>query len=315
MQLQYRFEPTPLPKPLNYTSPFVGLGSCFASNIGSRLQQYQIKACVNPCGIVFNPINLAQHIQLSFSENPNFESLLFLQEEIWHSWLHHGSFSNPSKEVLVQQLSAAHHKLKEALLNAEVLLLTFGNAWIYEHLPTLIQVANCHKVPANQFQKILVQPNTIANAICESLSLIIQHNPKLKVIISISPVKYLRWGAHQNNLGKSSLFLGLNQIQNQMPEIAYFPAFEILNDELRDYRFYEQDFAHPNTLAIEYIWEIFKPYAFDAASLQYLKEFQHLQSQQAHRLLHPESEASLKFLRQLKQQEANFKLRYPHCVF
>lgn len=315
MQLQYRFEPTPILKPLNYTNAFVALGSCFAANIGSRLQQYQIKTCVNPCGIVFNPINLAQHIQLSFSENPNFESLLFQHQEVWLSWLHHGSFSSLSKENLIQQLTVAHQELKEALLGAEVLLLTFGNAWIYEHIPTKIQVANCHKVPANNFQKHLVQPTTIANTICESLTLVKQHNPKLKVITSISPVKYLRWGAHQNNLGKSSLFLALNQIQNQLPGIDYFPAFEILNDELRDYRFYEQDFAHPNTLAIDYIWEIFKRYAFDEATLQYLKELQHLQAQQAHRLLHPESVASLKFKEQLKQQEASFKLKYPHCVF
>lgn len=315
MQFSYQMPLSGSTNQLQIQTKSLWLGSCFAENIGKKLQQFQLPATINPAGIVFNPILIFKQLELALGSNINFKTYHLKHQDIWHSYLYHGEVYGFTEEELTQKINAINLKLSAAIKESNYLFLTWGNAWLFQHKEKQLDVANCHKQAQSTFSKRLVQPDEIIAAAKKTFDLIKAINPNLKIVISLSPVKYLRWGAHENNLGKSSLFLALYQLQQEYKDLVYFPAFEMMQDELRDYRFYQQDFAHPNELAIQYIWEKFRDLMFDEPTKNYLTEYAQLERKLNHKTLHPNSLAHQQFLTNLIHDLNAFKHKYPHVAF
>ncbi|OYU95804.1 MAG: GSCFA domain protein [Bacteroidetes bacterium B1(2017)] len=303
--MQFRLEHTfkPLEQPIAYSHKVFALGSCFAQNIGQLLQNHRFNLCLNPSGILFNPASMAQALAQYINPSSfHAQEQLIENQGLFHSWSHHGQFSNPNKAQIEQEITNSLQEANKALSEANYLLLTWGSAWVYELNTSKQIVANCHKVPANQFTKRLLRVEEIVALYTPLLTTLLNQNKDLKIIWSISPVKYSKDGLHQNNLSKSVLFLALNQLQQLFPTSYYFPAFELVQDELRDYRFYGPDMAHPNQQAIDYVWEQFKTHCIEPNSLPLLNDIAHLNQALLHRPLHEGSEEFVKFKKYIQEK-------------
>jgi hypothetical protein len=292
--------------PLRYGQKILSVGSCFAANMGMQLEKHFFDAQTNPNGIIFNPISLVEG--LSIALNPDLfepEKHVFQHQNRYYSWLHHGSFQADSKAELLTKIETQNRLMQQYLSEGDFLLLTWGSAHAYTLASNQQIVANCHKLPSQHFQKRLLSVAEIVDHYQIFLTELLAINPKLQIIWSISPVKYLRDGLHQNNLSKSTLFLALDSLLKQFPNQYYFPAFELLQDELRDYRFYAADMAHPSEQAIQYIWDQFREHIFGEVALRLYEDIRPISLSMEHRILHPNSPEHLKFK---SKQLANIKL-------
>ncbi len=315
MHFSYQFPIISSKNRFHFSNDGLWLGSCFAENMGNKIVNYQIPALLNPGGIVFNPILIFKQINFALGSNQNHNEYIFKQDNLWFSYLYHGSVYETHKETLIEKIEEINTSLHLAIKHSKYVVMTWGNAWLYQLKSNQLDVANCHKQAQNLFSKRLVQPEEIAKEAMKTIGLMREINPNLHVIISISPVKYLRWGAFENNLGKSSLFLALDLLQKTIKDVSYFPSFEIMQDELRDYRFYNLDFAHPNEIAINYIWDKFKHWMYDEPTLNYLEDFDQLMLKINHKTLHPSSAVHQVFLNKLEKEIESFKLKYPQVSF
>lgn len=315
MQFFYQVPTSSLKSKLQIQSKSLWLGSCFAENMGNKCHSYEFKSWINPGGIVFNPLIIFKQIQQALGIGEPIEKSIIQQDDLWLSYDYHSSIYGDTKYNLIKKIDAANQVLLNALTNTDFLFITWGNAWVFELAQNGQAVANCHKQASKLFHKRLVQPEEISTLASQTIAQVKELNPHLEIVITISPVKYLRWGAHENNLGKSALQMAQYQLQKQSPDIHYFPAFEIMQDELRDYRFYEQDFAHPNALAIDYIWEKFKPFAFTQESLQYMQSYEALRLRAQHQTLHPHTKQHQVFKAKLAEDIVLFKQLYPQVTF
>lgn len=286
-------------------------GSCFAENIYQKLVLYKFDAACNPNGILFNPVSIANSLNSYCESKINLKSLLFENEGSWHSWWHHGSFMGLSKKELESKLTASNKQAYTFLKNADWLIITWGSAYVYELASGKLLVANCHKVPADKFKKRLLSVDEITNIYSLLLEKLSRFNPNLKIMFSISPVRYTKDGLHENNLSKATLFLALQQLQNTNPALAYFPAYEIVNDELRDYRFFEPDWVHPNKLAINYVWQRFSETCFTAETSDYLKAIEPIIQAKQHRPIHENSAAHKKFKTDFLKKSKTLQKEYP----
>ena len=276
------------------------VGSCFADEIGRKMERGGLNVMVNPFGTLYNPASIAASLLRSISENEytadSPELLRGLHDGLWHSWMHHSSFSSPSKETLLYAVNATMHKVADFLREADVLIVTLGTAIIYRLRDTGRLVANCHKMPDQMFVRELMSSYDIADQWQMLLQLLGSINPKLKVIFTVSPIRHKRDGYHANQISKGTLLCAVEALSpslrlsakqkdeagadktstdkdsstqgmgeergSNMPN--YFPSYEIMMDELRDYRFHADDMIHPSEKAVEYIWQRFQDTYFDS---------------------------------------------------
>lgn len=290
MQFHLNHTPTPSVYTLTHQHPIVSLGSCFAQNIGAYLQAHHFSCELNPFGILFNPISIANALTASLNGSWPTTAQFVQHKGLWFSYDYHSDVYATSAEALAEKINHIHTHLRHKLLNASVLFITFGSAHAYQHLPSQCTVANCHKQAPSLFHKILLSVETIYTTWQTVLEALKAKNPNLQIIFSVSPVKYLKDGLHENNLSKSVLLLSTHQLIHTEKQTAYFPAFELVTDDLRDYRFYKADLAHPNEQAIQYVWDKFSTTFFDAQTLQLNKELERIHQGMAHRPLHRQSE-------------------------
>lgn len=248
-------------------------------------------------GIVFNPISLAR--LLNAAAQPDREEELIQHQERWHSLDYHSSFSDPNPEVVTESIQLAKELTGRHLAQADVLILTLGTAYAYRWKETWEVVSNCHKLPANQFEKCLLGVEESFKALSEAISQWRERNPRLRVLLTVSPVRHIKDGIAENNLSKSILRLVCHQLSQAHPEVEYFPSFEILNDDLRDYRFYEDDLIHPTPFAEDYIWEKFSQAAFTPETEHLLALWQSAQQAMAHQPFSPHSQAYRNHLERL----------------
>jgi hypothetical protein len=271
------------------------VGSCFAENIGALMQQSKFDVVLNPHGILFNPRCISTSLQRYISNEPYKENDLFYANECWNSWEHHSRFSHPNKEVclaeLNAQLAAAHHQLKQA----DWLFVTFGSSYIYKHLETNQFVANCHKVPQQQFEKVFLKSADVIADYKELIEKLKVFNPKLKIVFTVSPVRYVRDGVVENNLSKAHLLAAVHQLVDDISSTFYFPAYELVIDDLRDYRFYKVDMVHPNEQAIEYVFQKLKEVLFDDESNELFEKVMDILRASTHRPFNSDSEEFKKF--------------------
>ena len=256
MKLQTIVDIKPSQWHIGYEDKILMLGSCFADSIGEQMSQRGLDVTVNPFGTLYNPLSIAQAINLSISslEGRLGGVLPFVhQDGLWHSMAHHGSFSRPTKEETEQAVKASIETMQKVLSESSVIIVTFGTAWVYEMNGEI--VANCHKLPESSFTRRRISVDEIVAA----WQPIMAHYQDKHWLFTVSPIRHIRDGLHENQLSKATLLMAVEKLtaNSQRPTADYFEAFEILLDELRDYRFYADDLVHPSSLAVNYIWERF----------------------------------------------------------
>ena len=240
----------------------VFMGSCFSDNIGGRLADYMAPVSVNPCGVQFNPASIARVISLALEGKELSEDAFFLYDGLWRCWFLPTSFASAERVKTVEKAKSALGELRDDLRDAQVLVVTFGTAQVYRHLPSqhsLFEgiVSNCHKVPAREFSHEMLSVSDIVGQWLPLMLQLREFNPLLKVIFTVSPVRHLNPSPHLNTLSKATLQLAVDQLITDSADVVYFPAWELLMDDLRDYRFYADDLVHPSSVAVDYIWEKF----------------------------------------------------------
>lgn len=303
--------------PIDYNSKIVSLGSCFAQNMGDKFEYFKLQCTTNPFGIIFNPISIEKLIKRAVEDDFYTEEDIFFYNERWQSFEVHSELSHSDKQEFLNILNRALSQTKTKLLDASHLILTYGTAWVYRHLDKGCIVANCHKLPQKQFIKELLSIEKMTQSLANTMANIQKINPKCRLIFTISPVRHLKDGFIENQRSKAHLIAAvqerLSHQQNQLG--CYFPSYEIMMDELRDYRFYAEDMLHPNQLAIDYIWSSFKDSFIAPTACGTMDEVENIQKALRHRPFNPNSESHQKFQKQLNEKITKLALQYPFMKF
>jgi hypothetical protein len=300
---------------IDYSSKLVSLGSCFAENMGEKFDYYKFSTITNPFGIIFNPISLEKIILRSIHKKYFTEKDIFFHNEAWHCFEVHSELSNPDKTEFLTTLNQLIDITNGHLEKATHCLITLGTSWVYKHIESDALVANCHKVSQKQFVKELISVADIEASLKRIVSEIQVINPNCKFIFTISPVRHSKDGFVENNVSKSHLITALYQFLSNTTSSIYFPSYEIMMDELRDYRFYAEDMLHPNQTAIDYIWMKFSENFIDEIEFDTMKHISEIQKSLSHRPFNPNSESHLKFQNNLKQKINAIVAIYPEMKF
>lgn len=310
-------EVTPFPWRSDHARHHVLIGSCFTEHVGTLMAELKFPVTVNPFGILYNPVSVASCLRRLVTGQPFTREELFEHDGLWHSYSHHGRFSAPDAGEALENINRALTLGAVSLRNAGFLLITLGTARVYEHRATGETVANCHKVPAREFRPYRL---TVAHAVAslrEALEACWQANPSLKVILTVSPVRHNQDGPTENQLSKAVLLLAADALVSGYgsERCAYFPAYEIMMDELRDYRFYQPDMVHPSPLAVEVIWEKFSTSFFTPEALRLAREIARLRQAVDHRPIHPATKAYRLFLTRALENATRLAKNHPGLDF
>ena len=267
---------------------------------------FNFQADVNPFGILYNPLTISQAIRRLLQGKSLSETNLVLHNEMYHSLIHHGDFSNTDKSACLSTISKRFSAAEESISKTDIFLITFGTAYVYRWKETDEVVGNCHKIPAEKFIRFRLSVDEIVAEWTEIISEIKNRNEKAKFIFSVSPIRHWKDGAHENQVSKSILHVAIDGLQNRFSDVHYFPAYEILLDELRDYRFYAEDMMHPSSVAINYIWERFSETYFSDKTMEINQEWLPILRAYQHKPFDSESKAHQKFLEQTQEKEQTF---------
>jgi hypothetical protein len=300
--------------PITYESKILALGSCFAENMSEKFQYFKFQITTNPFGIIFNPVSIEKLINRVVNKIEFTEKDIFFHNDLWHCYEVHSELSNPNKEEFLKLLNFSIFQSFNLLIQTTHLTITYGTSWVYRNIESNEIVANCHKVPQKQFKKELLSTETIEKSIQNSIDLIQKVNPTCQFIFTISPVRHIKDGFVENTLSKSHLISALHSTQN-LKSITYFPSYEIMMDELRDYRFYASDMLHPNQVAIDYIWERFSENYISDESQKVMEDVDSIQKSLLHRSFNPNSESHQKFLSNLNKKINTLTSNYPQIEF
>ena len=302
--------------PIDYNSKIVSFGSCFAENMGDKLCYYKFQTQVNPFGIIFNPFSIEKLIERVVLQRYFTKDDIFFFNERWHCYEVHSELSDADAEVVLSKLNRILSDTQKQLQQATHIIITYGTSWVYRHIETNAIVANCHKVPQKQFSKELLSIDSIQKSIQNTVSLIATLNPKCNFIFTVSPVRHLKDGFVENQVSKAHLIAAIYATTNTKQQaLNYFPSYEIMMDELRDYRFYADDMMHPSPMAIDYIWERFAATQIDANAIATMELVQTIQKGLAHRPFNPNSESHQKFEANLKEKIATLEAQYSFMKF
>lgn len=284
-----------LPK-IDYTSNILLLGSCFVTSIGERLSNYLFRVEQNPYGIIYNTASIAYSLNRLLEGNPFTEDDLSQRGDLYFSWHHHGAFSGSDPAYVLRTINQRFIRASNFARNSDLLILTPGTSRIYRHNQLNSVVANCHKEPAQNFTMELLSPAKNEELLKKPIERFLTINPEARVILTVSPVRHRKDGLVENQLSKSSLIVAARALEKSSDRIHYFPAYEIMMDELRDYRFYESDMLHPGEVARDYIWERFAENSCDRETISIIKHIDTILARLSHRPFHPSSGEYSRFL-------------------
>ena len=311
MDFHLEFIPKPFDVKINHQHNLLLAGSCFTEQIGTKLANHKFSVLDNPNGILFNPISITKSIS-SYIDNKQYTAAdLFYQNESWNSWEHHSRFSNPDKKICLEGINESQSKANSFLKNADWLLITLGSAFVYE-LENKEVVANCHKVPTDKFAKRLLTAEEVYVDFQKMVEKAVAFNPSLKIIFTISPVRHLRDGFVENNRSKAALIQAVHQLVDTNSNCFYFPAYELVIDDLRDYRFFAEDMVHPNYAATNYVWEKFIATCVDEPSQLLMKEIAVIVAAKNHKPFNPTSEQHKKFLQTNLEKVKKLQQQFPY---
>lgn len=298
-----------------YDSKILLLGSCFSENIGSKFEYDKFQSKVNPFGILFHPLAIENLITRAINKDYYSEEELYFQNEQWCCLDAHSRLNSASKVELLIRLNTEIDKTNKRLKEATHIVITLGTSWVYRHIASDKIVANCHKLPQKQFQKELLSVNAISGSLEAIIALMKRVNPKITFLFTVSPVRHIKDGFVENTQSKSHLLSAIHDVVEPRKQLHYFPSYEIMMDELRDYRFYNRDMLHPSDLAIDYIWEKFKTVWLSEDALKISELVSSIQAKKAHRPFNPNSDAHQKFLLKLQVDINNLQVEYPFFNF
>ena len=300
---------------IRYPQKILLTGSCFTEHIGHHFMEMKFDALQNPNGILFDPLSVANSL-ISYLEPVSYvPEDLFFHNELWQSWKHHGVFSDTSRETTLNKINHSQKAANLFLKQADWLIITLGSAFVYilkeRHMP----VANCHRTPAGWFTKKLLPVEEMLAVLDEALHRLLDFNPRLQVVFTISPVRHIRDGVIENNRSKARLIEVTHLLVSKFNRTHYFPAYELVIDVLRDYRYYDMDLVHPNYMATNYVLENFMKYYMHPESRLLAEEIRKLQASRKHRALHPDTEAHRRFLQEQYAKTLDLSERNPFIDF
>lgn len=281
---------------IKYGHKVLFIGSCFTENIGQKLDNYKFTSLINPFGIVYNPVSVRNTI-LAIIENRCFtEKDLIYNNNTWNSFFHHSRFSNIDREECLKNINESLVHSSEFLKETDFLIITFGTSWVYEYVESGDIVSNCHKFPSYKFKRYRLTVDYIISIYEDIISKIRKVNPRVKILFTISPIRHWKDGAHGNQLSKAVLQLAIDGIVEKLSDTFYFPSYEIMMDDLRDYRFYGKDMIHVSEEAVDYIWRRFMNTYIDAKSLSLMKRIDKINKALSHRPFSDSSDTYSNFL-------------------
>ncbi len=314
MDFRLEFTPKVFNTRINHSHKLFLAGSCFTEQIGSKLAAQKFRIIDNPNGILFNPVSIAKSI-ISYIEQKQYTTEdLFFQNELWGSWEHHTKFSSLEPDECLLRINRSQSAAHEFLKNADWVLLTLGSAFVYE-LENREVVANCHKVPTDKFTKRMLAMEEVVSVLDNLIHRLKHFNPTLRIIFTISPVRHLRDGFVENNRSKATLINTVHKLVGMFQGLFYFPAYELVMDDLRDYRFFAEDMVHPNYAATNYVWEKFIVTCIDEPSQALMKEINTINAAKAHRAFNPASAAHQKFLKANLEKVQQLQQQYNYIDF
>jgi len=311
MQLNLTLDIPQLPQPITYTDNVLLVGSCFTEHIADRLQEHKFNILSNPHGIMFNPLSVAYSLDSYIYHRLYSKDDLFYLNEIWNSWDHHTRFSNVNPLAALAGINQSQDNAADFIRQADWLIITLGTAFQYYLKETNSPVANNHRAPAQLFEKRLLPIDEITEALCATLEKLYDLNPKVQVIFTISPVRHIRDGVMDNNRSKARLIEAVHEICKLFERTHYFPAYELVIDILRDYRYYDIDFVHPNYLATEFVWEQFARSCIHPDAVPVMQQVQDIVTARSHRARFPQTEAHRKFKEAYAAKTIELMNRYP----
>lgn len=310
MDFRLEFDPPSLSQKIDLDDKIMLVGSCFTDHVYNYLVASKFNALQNPNGVLFNPVSIANALNRYVEDKLVSHNELFERDGLWHHWDFHSNLSCTSPEESLlhmnETISMAHGFLKDA----RWLIITLGSAFVYELAGAQI-VANCHKMPAAQFIKRMLDPEEIISTYNNVIDQLKQFNNSLNIIFTISPVRHLRDGFVENNRSKAVLIHAVDKLTRNQENLHYFPSYELVVDDLRDYRFYAEDMVHPNYLATRYVWEKFSSSCINGRSREVMKELEHLNMAYHHKPLHPHSTEHSKFRNKYKEIAKSLASRFP----
>jgi hypothetical protein len=286
---------------IGYNDKILLLGSCFADNIGERFGEHYFQTTINPFGTLYNPAS----IFTSLSPVDTQEWPVVLHNGLWHSMMHHGSFSHPDKNELLRRCEESWVVMRNALQEASTIIVTFGTSWVYEREGMV--VANCHKLPAKEF----VRRRLTVDDVVQTWQTLIEQMPDKHWIFTVSPIRHIKDGLHENQISKAILLQAVDCLVSNNKAVSYFPSYEIMLDELRDYRFYADDMLHPSSLAVDYIWQRFVDTYMTIDTQNEMRTLHQLWRDRHHRFLYPGTEEAIAFKERTEKHLESFKKQYP----
>lgn len=305
------------PWKMDYSKSMMFMGSCFSENIGQKLQDLKFNVDMNPFGIIYNPVSIANSLKILLEKRIFTEDDLFHDQGLWNSYYHHSRFSDTNRNAALEKINSRIEFSKEFLQNADFLMITFGTSWVYELKKNGHVVSNCHKVLSSEFKRFRLGVYEITEAYRELLEELWRFNPNLKVVFTVSPIRHWKDGAVENQVSKATLLLAIDRLLNGFgnANCGYFPSYEIMMDELRDYRFYAEDMVHLSQVAIDHIFDRFGKVLMSFDSLKLSKEVIKIRKAVLHR---PANSASIEYERFLlyNLEEINkLTINFPYLNF
>lgn len=293
------------------------MGSCFTENIGNRMAGLKYNVDVNPFGILYNPVSVANGLRILL-QNKDFSNEDLIQANgLWHSFNHHGRFSATNPKGVLEEINNRIKSSADFLKKTDFLFLTFGTAWVYKYRKTRQFVSNCHKIPSSEFERVRLSVEDIVSEYRELFTDIRKLNPSFNVIFTVSPIRHWKDGAVENQRSKAVLLLAIDQLISDCGKdfCSYFPAYEIMMDELRDYRFYAEDMIHISNVAVDFIWEKFETSIIDKESQGIAMQVQKIVKAYNHRPLHKKTKEYIRFLKKMEEETARLEQNHKHLNF
>lgn len=300
---------------IQHQDQLMALGSCFAQHIGAKLKYYKFEPLLHPFGLLYNPASILSCLTSLLNEYEFTEQDIFQHQNIWHSYWHHSSFSSLDKQQMLDRLNQSAKIAQQQLSKTNRLIITFGTAYAYVHKAWQGVVANCHKLPQSQFIKKRLAVAEILEMYQPVFHQLKQQSPELQIIITVSPIRHIKDGIIENQRSKAILLLATEALANRFDFVHYFPAYEYLMDELRDYRFYAKDLLHPSETTIDWMWEKFEQTYFNASTLQLNQHIKKIKQAAAHRPFQPNSAAHQQFLTKQIDTISTLQKTYPQLNF
>ncbi|MCG2459798.1 GSCFA domain-containing protein [Flavobacteriaceae bacterium F89] len=318
MKLQTKIPLSKAEHPIDYQGQVLLLGSCFSENIGEKLDYFKFRTLRNPFGILFHPKAIENLVRRAIQKDYYLENEVFFHNERWHCFDAHSDLSDVSRENLIQRLNRSLQATREQIQKASHIILTLGTAWTYRHIKIGHIVANCHKVPQSEFSKELLSVEDILNSLNYIVDIIGTVNQHADIVFTVSPVRHLKDGFVENQRSKAHLISALYriiEISKILNPKSYFESYELMMDELRDYRFYADDMVHPNALAIDYIWERFTEVWISDTAFPTMEKIDTIQKGLLHRPFNPESGQHRQFVGSLQEKIDFLQRQHPFMVF